>query len=930
MLKKKNEIYATVLAAILCIVGVIYGLYAYNKALEEDLKVSVHETLIEVTHQQKFNFNSKIDADISSIKNLAFMASSLSVEEDQTAEALDILVKNSNFEYISLANMQGEALLSSGETIDISHEEYFIHATLGETGIYNPKKSMIRDAIIVPISTPIVRNGEIIGVMVGSYTTENLRDLFLPSFGGNGFVYVRDSMGNVLVNPENESALSKLPTSENDAFDYGDVEIDMSTVEEIRTTIQAGETGYIQLDVGGQSQLVCYSPTGVNDWSIFVIVPESYIAASAILIAGRSTAFAIIIIAIFLLFLFYAFMMQHKGWKEREKHTKELEKLAYYDEMTGLPNLTKFKTDTEAILKDNPQRTFVMAQLDIVNFKMINEIFGFDMGDKVVVSVADHIVAVQKEKGLNIGSLTRINADEFLLMDISESNPNEIIQRIKLFEEKFNRDMVEVLNNHRVEFRYSGYFIEKGDCDITGAIEKTNIAHSMAKTHKKHQICFYDDLFKERIMHETEIENQMDSALTKKEFKVYLQPKYDLRSEKVVGAEALVRWKNAKGEVILPNDFIPLFERNGFIVKLDFYMFECVCEILKDWKDQGKAIVPVSVNFSRAHLSNPNFVNQLDAIANRYGVCKKFLEIELTESIIMDNEEILEELLNNLHNVGFLLSMDDFGIGYSSLGLLKNLPVDIVKIDRSFFVNNRYKSRAKIVIESVMSMAKKLEILTVAEGVESKEHIDLLKEVGCDVVQGFYYQRPIPFEEFYDENRQFVKEVIQPKEPLFDIHLIGNIEDGRGPLGNEMPVAVYRLFQFTLRETLNRRYGEGEAFDLFRVAGEMAGRAYAREYLDLTASFDSFIIELTASLISMKIGILTVEEINEEKSSMILAVRDDLDCSGTVNLAQTLCQYDEGFIAGLLYEYTHQTYVVQEIDCWGTGSDVCRFQVKLK
>lgn len=931
MLNLKNKFLATGIVVVLGISGVIYGLHSYNLSLKADLSASVYETLIEVTEQQKFNFSSKITTDINTIKNLAFMTSSLLAEGAESEVAMSHLVKNSNFEYISIADMDGNALLSNGNTLNISKEEYFIEASKGKTAIHNPKQSKIRDAIVVPISAPIYKDGEIVGVMAGSYTTENLRDLFLPSFGGNSFVYVTDSAGNILVRPHNEYVLTHNDQSDlASGFESAEIEDGYEVQEEIEENLSNGEMGYTKIMVDGNSQFVCYSPSGVNDWNIFVIVPESYIASSAILMAGRATTFAIIASIVFIIFLLYVLMNQYKGKKERELHTQQLEKLAYYDEITGLPNLTKFKLEIEEILREYSDLNFVMAKLDIVNFKMINEIYGFVMGDRVVLSVAEHILRVQEANGLKIGSLTRVNADEFLLMDITNTDEEELIQRIAIFEENFNNDMNEILGNHRVEFRYSGYFIEKGEVDVTGAIEKTNIAHHIAKTQKNHRVCFYDDSFKKRIMDETEIENQMEAALLNNEFKVYLQPKYDLKSEKVVGAEALARWRKPDGKVILPNDFIPLFERNGFIVDLDMYMFERVCGIIRDWINEGKPLVTVSVNFSRAHLAIDDFVAQLEELANRYHVPKKYLEIELTESIILDNEDLLEELLNNLHNVGFALSMDDFGIGYSSLGLLKNLPVDVVKIDRSFFVNNRYKSRAKIVIESVMEMARKLQILTVAEGVEDKEHIDLLKEVGCDVVQGYYYDKPMPFEEFHNGTREFVQQANEPVIEQFDIHLLGNIEAGRNTLGSEMPVSVYRLFQFTIREALNHLYGDGESLEVFRMAGRMAGSSYAKEYLDLSVSFDEFVLQLQDSLLKSKIGVLEVEKINEDKSMMVLTVRDDLDCSGSENLAQTLCQYDEGFIAGLLFEYTKKAYIVREVDCWGTGADVCRFQVHLK
>lgn len=402
----KKKLFVTVVLVVLQISVVIFGLYSYNTALKNDLAVSVYETLIEVTEQQKFNFTSKISSDINAIKNLAFMVGSLSDDKEEVVETIDALVKNSNFEYISIANAKGEALMSNGTVLDISNSEYFISGLEGKTAIYNPKKSQIRDAVIAPVSTPIYEDGDIIGVMTGSYTAEKLRDLFLPSFGGKSFVYVTDSAGNILVKPQNEDALiinQYAETNLYDGFSKAEVADGYETQEEMQRNLLQGRSGYTKVSIGGISEFVSYSPSGVNDWNIFVVVPESYIASSATIIVGRAAIFAGVIMVVFLLFLLYVLFMQYRGRKERELHTKQLERLAYYDEVTGLPNLTKFKMDVQNILEKHPQTSFVMTKMDIVNFKMINEIFGFEIGDKVVKAVADLIGQVRKEKGLVLG-----------------------------------------------------------------------------------------------------------------------------------------------------------------------------------------------------------------------------------------------------------------------------------------------------------------------------------------------------------------------------------------------------------------------------------------------------------------------------------------------------------------------------------------------
>ncbi len=423
--------------------------------------------------------------------------------------------------------------------------------------------------------------------------------------------------------------------------------------------------------------------------------------------------------------------------------------MAYYDSLTGLYNINKFKIAGEETLKLYPDLSFVVIKIDILNFKIVNEMFGFEIGDVVVQAVGNYIQKIRVENGLAIGAVARINADEFIMLDLAAEEEGD--KRAEMLEKGFNEQIGGILGNHHIEFRFGRYYLDKGETDINSAIEKANIAHRIAKTQKNRKTCNYDDAFKQRVLRETEIQNKMEAALINEEFKVYLQPKYSLGTEKIVGAEALVRWQESGGRLIPPGEFIPLFERNGFVTKLDMYMFEHVCAMIKRRISAGQRVATVSVNFSRLHLLNDKFAETLLEITSRYGIPRKHIEIELTESVIFDNEELLKKLLNDLHDVGFTLSMDDFGSGYSSLGLLKNLPVDVVKIDRSFFTDDMNNKRATAVIESVMLMTKKLGIQTVAEGVETKEHVNFLKEVGCDIVQGYYYAKPMPMDEFEKE-----------------------------------------------------------------------------------------------------------------------------------------------------------------------------------
>ncbi len=434
-------------------------------------------------------------------------------------------------------------------------------------------------------------------------------------------------------------------------------------------------------------------------------------------------------------------------WNAYEKHTKELERVAYYDELTGVYNLAKFKIDATKILNENQDKEFMVIKFDIHQFKMVNEMLGFEYGNSIIKMITE---VAKVEFNSEFSVFAREGSDKFILFkryDVIQ----DIEQKCHDVIQAFNRATEKVIN-YKLDFRFGRFIIPKGETNINTVLENVNIAHIKAKEQRQAIFYEYDEGLKESIVREVAIESRMGHALENNEFIVYLQPKYFLDTQCMAGAEALVRWKYNGDFIAYPNQFIPLFEKNGFVTKLDMYMLDKTCEIIKEWIENGEKPVTISINFSRLHLRNENFVNEIVDIVNKYGIPKKYIEIELTESTIFNNEEILHCVLAKLHEFGFSMSMDDFGTGYSSLGLLKNLPVDSIKIDRSFFVDSKYLTRAKIVIESVIQMAKRLGIFTVAEGIETQEQIDFLRTVGCDIVQGYYFAKPMEASEFKTEN----------------------------------------------------------------------------------------------------------------------------------------------------------------------------------
>ena len=373
--------------------------------------------------------------------------------------------------------------------------------------------------------------------------------------------------------------------------------------------------------------------------------------------------------------------------------------------------------------------------------------FGYQVGDRILLCVSKVLSRLRKMTSKSSDFLfARIQNDEFIILI-----PYEEKEEFECLHQAFVSLMKKetyFIRNYKLVFNWGRYYLDKGELDCNEILEKVYLSHRIAKNTKATHMCEYNEDFKKQVLIDSDLESKQEFALQNHEFKLYLQPKYQLENEELIGAEALVRWIDQVGNFYSPGQFIPLFEKNGFILSLDFYMLEEVCKTIKNWMEYNLNIIPISVNFSRLHLEDDSFVNKINEIVDSYEIPRRFIEIELTETSIYKNEDLVVSVLDKIHEEGYIVSIDDFGSGYSSLGLLKNMHVDVLKIDRSFFDSTRFPEKASTIISSVFSMAKKLRMTTVAEGIETKEQVDLLREYGCNIVQGFYYARPMCLDDF--------------------------------------------------------------------------------------------------------------------------------------------------------------------------------------
>lgn len=412
------------------------------------------------------------------------------------------------------------------------------------------------------------------------------------------------------------------------------------------------------------------------------------------------------------------------------------------DDVTGGKNRAEFEYIAKRLLED--EKNYVLVYVNIEQFKLINDMYGSAVGDEVLKKVQNII----DEELLDDEVSGRIMADIFGIF-MRYHSIQKLDERLYRICRKIRDLKDEGGTPYGLHMVYGVCTAEDADANFDAMMERANLAQSNVdrSTHLVN-MGIYDESAKKQLSRERELEMKMQKALENQEFVPYLQGKYELKNESVAGAEALVRWVDPEEGIIYPNEFIPLFERNGFIVQLDLYMFEEVCKLIDRWESAGCQIIPISVNLSRANFSIPNFFEQYKTILKKYVVPKGSIEFELTESLLYNNFEQVNRLVEEIHEIGMTCSIDDFGSGYSSLNMLKDVKVDCLKIDRVFFSEGDNSKRGQDIIRSILGLAQALQMKTVSEGIELPEQVDFLKAMNCNYVQGYVFAKPVTIEAF--------------------------------------------------------------------------------------------------------------------------------------------------------------------------------------
>ena len=733
MKQKKNSFFITILLLLISLAFIVTVSVVFNN-IKTNLEREIISSLSEEAEENAALIEKEIDAKFGVLQSFA---NELSSTGDEIAEIRDMqsFVEVYNFRRMGFVDLNGIAKTTDGFEKDLSFREFYQVGLKGESFITESLQETIGDStedMINILSVPVYDNkGEIKGVLFATYLTEKFHEvIFSDSFQGEGYTYIVAGDGDVISSYGDgmQKEYDNIFIYIGDAAQYDDV-IQEKVENDMREKVSRVGIG---INENNDKYFYCYKPLEIEsadmNWYIFSIEPKSVLDERMHPIMRDIQFLTVILICILvmanIIFLYY-----------NVRRRQELFRLAYKDSITGGDNFSNFK---EKAKKYENTEGYVIA-LDISEFKLVNNVCGNARGDEVLKAIWDVIMANCNDNE----QAARVNADRFVIFWIERSKKTVTYRIEKLINEI--EGISEQLSVPRLYPVIGIRAVEKLD-DADKRYGEALRAKALVKNRRDRHYAFYDEIDYDTIVENKKLENGFEKALADKKFEVWYQPKFNSHTGKIVGSEALIRWRADDGSLISPGRFIPLFEKNGNIIRLDEYVFREVCRQQKEWQKEGIQILPVSVNISRFSLYYSNVVEKYERIINYYDVDHKYVQIEITESAIIENTVIVE-LIQKFHDAGFDILLDDFGSGYSSLASLNQMPFDTIKLDKSlvdYVGNENGEKLLKFIVQLVQSLGMKI----TAEGVEYKEQLDFLENLNCDDIQGFYFSKPLMLADF--------------------------------------------------------------------------------------------------------------------------------------------------------------------------------------
>lgn len=678
---------------------------------------------------------------------LTIFANHTTLVNGTTAEITDFLVKNNQLKpdfllNIFYADINGDLVTSERKYANVSDREYFIpviNAKSGEFIVGNSAYSKTSGKMTVHIVAPVFdKAGKckgLIGSAVELSTLHNILNNVKIKTKGEAFII--DKKGIYLSHPNTEYIMNIFIPKDDEYKELSSLKLAQQRHGIYKAKSADKKDVYVFLD-----------PIDHTDWTIGVSVPEEEIFKLYKKLKGIQLTIIFVLIIEILVFIILGVI-----------YTTIIS--GSYDPITNLYNQEKFEKKARKMLKQFEGSGFILIDADLRGFKFINQTYGEEAANQILIKFANLL----KGETLKFNGLcAKGYADHFYVFAKIEKASTAIEKASKSIE-KIAKELkskdIHVVAKYGITFLNSDRKIQSRTKTIRTLIGEASFAKSLIKENVTKAFEIYSPRIEEKINYEHKIERRMEDAVKNDEFFVMYQPKIELSTDKIIGAEALVRWNSSDPELgfLSPAKFIPLFEKNGFIEELDFIVYEKVFKFLRNQIDIGNNVVPISVNMSRNHTKEDkinNFISRFVSTFNKYNLSPDLVEVEIVEESVASDKIILQKVIDALHNNGFSIAMDDFGKGESSLNMLSSVPIDVVKFDQNFLRNNSSLEESSDFITSLVDLGKKLNKKTVFEGVETKEQRDFLRSINCDVVQGYFYSKPLSENDFI----QFVKDHI--------------------------------------------------------------------------------------------------------------------------------------------------------------------------
>lgn len=707
-------------------------------------------------NEYKINIERQFDSDIGALETLAgFISDSRILSLDNLDEGiransgqdmfyrLGYCEKDSDELKISLSKNMGEDERLPQQNIQVQNVVREAWEGKASTSFKFMDETLGKN--VIAYGVPVYNNGQVEGSLLGIKSLDTFEEIL------NRTTLSQISIDVDWVNQSGEyitwSSGSFIKESMGNIFNtriFSQEEKDV-----IREKMASGEAYTTEFEREGKTYPLYFEPLDRNGWYLVCTDKTSEIRSPVYF------RFVIVIITFLVIITLSIFSILYGG-RFLRKNNRQLIGLAYYDPLTGSFNLHRFRQEVRELL--SMDSGYSIAILNIRHFRYMNEIFGKDQADGILCSIA-HIL---KNTVHENERYCRYMADEFYVF-LNTDDPQQARIRVMSIMEAVGR-LSENMNRTYPIVLYSGIAVNPDPLPKNAdesLVEKTSdtlihraeFALKHAHAGQENTVVFYDESIYQAENLQNQIESTMKSALDQGEFKLYLQPKKDLRNGKIHSGEALVRWIREDGTMIYPDQFIPIFEKNGFCAELDLYMVEQVCRQLRRWMDEGYEPITISVNQSKLLFYRSDYVQKLCQITDKYHIPRQYIVLEILEGLAAESIEELNKNISVLHEKGFKISLDDFGSGYSSLNLLARLDIDEVKLDRGFLAGDQYmkNDKLKVLMKNIIRLAEELHIDTVVEGVESRDNEEFISCIGTVWGQGYYYSRPISAGEFQKE-----------------------------------------------------------------------------------------------------------------------------------------------------------------------------------